>query len=573
MRTLPIDGAARRTSNSAFLVRKGSAFPSHRGPERLRPAVRSGKGKSKARALGFATGAIAAAAVLLGAPQSATTAPAPGVTLRVMSFNIFYGGDELNLQTRQFCKDPAGCPETLDQVANAIRASGADVVGLQEATMNTCPLALKLGWRCSERTHVISRYPIVDPPGARGLYVFVEPRPGRVVAVSGVHLPADPYGPYEIRDGATLDDVLQLENDLRMPAIQQQVRELPKLAARGIPVFLSGDFNTPSHLDWTQAVANARADVPFPVEWPVSKALAGAGFKDSFRVVHPNPLAKPGHTWTPGSPEGEKVEVHDRIDWVLSTGPATATASRVVGEPRNPNSDIQIGPWPSDHRGVVSTFDVTPAAMPLLVAVESRSLEHGDTLNVRFHGTGRTGERVAIVRAGGAPGTAVTSKSTAGATDGTLIFATSALAPAAYEAVLINPSGQAVARSPFWLYAHGAVATVSTSKSVYKVGEPITVSWTKAPGMKFDWLGIFTAGDNAGNPHATTCSAGTCGNGHYLIYEYTNAAIEGSTTFGPASQVGYKTWPLGPGTYEIRLLLDDGYRSAASSPRFKIVQP
>jgi len=47
------------------------------------------------------------------------------VTLRVMSFNIFYGGDELNLQTRQFCKDPAGCPETLDQVANAIRAASA----------------------------------------------------------------------------------------------------------------------------------------------------------------------------------------------------------------------------------------------------------------------------------------------------------------------------------------------------------------------------------------------------------------------------------------------------------------
>jgi hypothetical protein len=75
------------------------------------------------------------------------------------------------------------------------------------------------------------------------------------------------------------------------------------------------------------------------------------------------------------------------------------------------------------------------------------------------------------------------------------------------------------------------------------------------------------------NPHASTCSAGYCGNGHYLLYEYTNASIEGSTTFGPASQVGYKTWPLGPGSYEIRLLLDDGYRSVAASPQFKIVQP
>jgi len=55
--------------------------------------------------------------------------------------------------------------------------------------------------------------------------------------------------------------------------------------------------------------------------------------------------------------------------------------------------------------------------------------------------------------------------------------------------------------------------------------------------------------------------------------EYANASIEGSKPFGRRSQIGYKNWPLGPGTYEIRLLLDDGYRSAASSPRFKIVQP
>jgi hypothetical protein len=33
--------------------------------------------------------------------------------------------------------------------------------------------------------------------------------------------------------------------------------------AQGIPVFLTGDFNSPSYLDRTPAVADARADVPF----------------------------------------------------------------------------------------------------------------------------------------------------------------------------------------------------------------------------------------------------------------------------------------------------------------------
>jgi hypothetical protein len=509
---------------------------------------------ARAHSLGLLAAAFAALALLLVAPQRGDSAPDSSITLRVMSFNIFYGGDELNLQTRQFCKDAAGCPETLDQVAVAIRASGADVVGLEEATMNTCPLAQKLGWHCSPRTQIISRYPIIDPPGANGLYVFVEPLPGRVVAVSDVHLPADPYGPYELRDGATVAQVLRLENELRLPDIQDEVRGLPPLAARGIPVFLTGDFNTPSHLDAAHGV-----------EWPVSKALTNAGFRDSFRVVHPNPVARPGFTWTPGSPEGEKVEVHDRIDWVLSMG-ATATASKVVGEGGNPNTDIAVDPWPSDHRGIVSTFDVTPAEMPVLVAVGERGLEKGETLHVRFHG----GASVALVRGT----TTTTSRSTGGAADGTLTFATRNLAPGAYKAVLRNSSGQAISRSRFWLYRPGTPTTVTTSKTRYKVGEPIRVSWKKAPGMKFDWLGLYSAGESADNTHQTTCTAGLCGNGHYFLYTYTHNTIEGSTTFDANSPAGWKTWDqIGTGTYQIRLLLDDGYRSAAVSAPFKIVQP
>jgi endonuclease/exonuclease/phosphatase family metal-dependent hydrolase len=517
---------------------------------------------------------IACAAALVVALFAASAAPAPtaGTTLKVMSFNIFYGGDELNLQTRQFCRDPAGCPETLDQVVAAIRASGADVVGLQEPTMNTRTIAEKLGWNYSERTSYISHFPIIDPPGANGLYVFVEREPGRVVAVANVHLPADPYGPYEARDGATRDEVLQLENDLRVPAIQTEIHKLPQLAAQGIPVFLTGDFNSPSHLDWTPAVDAVRADVPYPVVWPASKALADAGFVDSFRSVYPNPVSRPGFTWTPGSPEGEKVEVHDRIDWVLSKGPATATASSVVGEGGNPNTDIAVDPWPSDHRGLVSTFDVTPAPMPLLAAVEQRSLEQGQTVRVRFHAAGEAGEEVSLLRRGDA--TAADAKSTGGAVDGTLSFATGDLRPGGYLARLMDPAGDVISQSRFWLYRAGAPTTVTTNKRRYVVGEAIRVSWRKAPGMKWDWLGVYKAGSGADNPNNSTCSAGYCGNGHYLVYGYTHASIQGSRTFRPEDWLaGWKTAPLPNGTYEIRLLIDDGYRSVTSSPRFKIVAP
>ena len=204
-----------------------------------------------------------------------------------------------------------------------------------------------------------------------------------MVAVANVHLPSSPYGPYRLRDGVSHDEVIALEERVRLSAIQEQLSALEDLAARGIPAFLTGDFNSPSHLDWTEAADDARDDVPFPVEWPVPKALAAAGFFDSYRSVNPDPVAEPGFTWTPGGPESVKREVHDRIDWVLAGGPVEATASRVVGEAGNESVDLEVDPWPSDHRGVVSTFDMTPAETPTLTAVADRLVEQPDPLEAR----------------------------------------------------------------------------------------------------------------------------------------------------------------------------------------------
>jgi len=182
---------------------------------------------------------------------------------------------------------------------------------------------------------------------------------------------------------------------------------------------------------------------------------------------------------------------------------------------------------------------------------------------------------VAIAPAGAGAGEALLAAPT-GATrpsDGSLTFATGALAPGAYDAILLDSRDRVLSRSRFWLYAPGTAPAVATSKAVYASGEPLAVSWTAAPGMRWDWLGIFSPGEVDGNPHATTCNASTCGNGRYLLYEYTRTEIEGSASFDPDSLVGWSGWPLQPGNYEIRLLLDDGYRSLASSAPFKVVNP
>jgi len=512
-----------------------------------------------------------------GGPQAAGAGarPAAGIELRVMTLNIFYGGDELNLTNGQFCLRPDGCPETLARIVEAIRTANPDIVGLEEGERNASSIAEALGWYASERMQIISRYPLIDPPDGDGIYIFVQLAPGGVAALANVHLPADPYGPYLVRDGAPPEEVRALEESLRLPAIRDQLRVLPALAARGTPVFLTGDFNSPSHLDWTEAVSAVRDVVRYPFAWPVSVALANAGFRDSYRRVHPDPIAVPGFTWTPGSPEAVKDEVHDRIDWVLSAGPAAARDSRVVGEAGGPDVGIPFNPWPTDHRGVVSTFDVTPGVPPVMAAVGRRRLFVGDDLPVVFHAAGRRGERVAVVPAAGTAASAVAVRPTgAGSpTDGTIVFSTASLLPGAYDVVLLDASNTVLSRSPFWLYAAGAPTTVVTSKAVYAIGEPIEVSWTNAPGMRWDWVAIFSPGESGSSKVAMTRNSGYGGNGHYRLYAYTRTAIEGTTTFNADSFVGYTTWPLHPGTYDIRLLLDDGYQSAATSAPFKVVQP
>jgi endonuclease/exonuclease/phosphatase family metal-dependent hydrolase len=301
-------------------------------------------------------------AVTLFVPQAATPAPAGAqaaepVDVTVMSFNIWVGGTQVDFR----------------QVSAAVEAAGADVVGVQESGGNLSRLARDLGWQYVHAPlQIISRYPIVVPDGATD-YVYVEVAPGRVVAVSNVHLRAYPYGPYDLRDGASLASVLANEQ-YHMDQMASRFGSLPALAAAGVPVFLTGDFNVPSHLDWTSATASATPRTfDRAVTWPVSTRLAELGFRDAHREARSDPVATPAYTWTPGYPAPSMTddEVHDRIDFVYAAGPSTTTASRIVGEPPpaaplpgdfgTPHADVVVSPWPSDHRAVASTFRAVPA--------------------------------------------------------------------------------------------------------------------------------------------------------------------------------------------------------------------
>lgn len=314
-------------------------------------------GVTSAEAAGCAVLAVPSLAPIEAAPGRTVRESLVGVTpqqlrdmagagLRVMTWNLWLGGAMVD-----------------DHRAKQVRAileSGADVVGLQETGGTAArELAEALGWhhhRAGENLGVISRHPVTarfgDPDvgfyGAAG--VRIEIAPGREVDVWTVHLDCAPYGPYESAFDGLAPDVLIAHEEGRLARMRDTLDRIAESADAAVPVVLVGDFNCPSHLDWPD------------VEWPVTKAAQEAGLWDSYRQAHPDPVAAPGHTWSPVHPLHEdgsgRPEPQDRIDFVLHRG-LTVLDSRtlVTGAPR-PWPDVAGNDWPSDHAAVITTFAV-----------------------------------------------------------------------------------------------------------------------------------------------------------------------------------------------------------------------
>ncbi|MFD5234202.1 HAD-IA family hydrolase [Streptomyces qaidamensis] len=312
------------------------------------------------------TSAEAAGCAVLAVPSLAPIAPAPGRTvrnsledvtperlrgmlpreLRVLSWNLWHGGTKVDGHRAKQLK--------------VILDTGADVVGLQETGGTAArELAEALGWHhhaAGGNLGIISRHPLTtglgDPGigfyGAAGARIRIDEADD--VDVWTAHFQPTPYGPYEVAfDGLPVSELITHE-EARLAQMRDALSGIAHSAGPDRPVILTGDFNTPSHLDWP--------DVP----WPVTKAAEKAGLRDSYREAHPDPVADPGHTWSPVHPEHEdgsgRPEPHDRIDYVLHNGQGLRvldSGTVVSGTPR-PWPDVAGNDWPSDHAAVVTTF-------------------------------------------------------------------------------------------------------------------------------------------------------------------------------------------------------------------------
>jgi endonuclease/exonuclease/phosphatase family metal-dependent hydrolase len=501
---------------------------------------------------------LAALAFLAGCGETSgggAASPEPSatpLTLKVMEFNIEYGGDTVDFDT----------------ILEAVELAQPDIVGLEEAETSTGRIAKETGYAYwSDAMQVVSRYPLLEPPDAKGQYLYAQVEPGRCVAVSNVHLPSDEPGPHLIRVGKPVEKVIATEEEVRLPYIQGQLEVLPPLAEQGIPVFLLGDFNAPSHRDYTQEVVGTRDYVKYVVEWPVSTAVEAAGFTDSWRAVYPDPLQSLGLTWWAARPRVDGYNPgpntpQDRIDFIYSMGPAKATAAQLAGEEGGPEVTFGVEPWGSDHRAVMSTFEVVPGPLPVMVAVSPQVATMGETVTVTYQPAPGGAESVAFVPAGGAPadtlaGPVLSSGAEAG---GTIELAAATLGPGDYEVLLVGASDEVQARAPLWIQKPGAKPILRTDSTAYGSGEPILVTWKNAPANRWDWIGVYEKG--AADPTVD----------YYLIWQYTGGAgsgtsagtVAGTLTMDEGTVEG-EPWPLPAGDYVLYYLLADGYEWVAKT--------
>lgn len=270
-------------------------------------------------------------------------------SLRVLTFNIMVDG-------------AMGLPG----VVSLIRSMKADVIGLQESGSSAKKIADELGYKLIQtgKTTVLTRLDVESvTPGGNG--VIVKTEGGKNVAFFNRHLYYAPYQPYQLlgipyeggKNISTEAEAIEEATKARGKDIEEVRNDITAMKDQGLPTIVVGDFNEPSHLDWTEEAAKAGIH-PIKVEWPATKSMADLGFKDAYREMHPDPVKNPGFTWTPTTKADDPKDHHDRIDFILYRGASMNVKSvSIIGEDVD-NADIPFTPFPSDHRAVSADFEI-----------------------------------------------------------------------------------------------------------------------------------------------------------------------------------------------------------------------
>ena len=245
---------------------------------------------------------------------------------------------------------------------------------------------------------LLSKYPIIDSAtifpenGDHGsIYKLVADMNGKEVAVYTAHLDYLSCAYYDVRgydgnnweklDTPLIDINKILEKNvasLRDDAIRLFIDDAAKERAKGRLVFLGGDFNEPSHLDWTEATKDLGDHQGLVIPWTVTTMLEDSGYEDAYRIYYPDPVKNPGYTYPADCKDidiseltwASKADERERIDYIfyapidgltLTNVIVHGPSGSIIKGKRMPNESADtflepLGIWSTDHKGVIAEF-------------------------------------------------------------------------------------------------------------------------------------------------------------------------------------------------------------------------
>ena len=265
----------------------------------------------------------------------------------VMTWNIWHGGRE------------DGEKVGPQKVIRVIKNSGADIIAMQETYGSGELISEALGFNFLPRgtnVSIMSRFPIIEDISVYHEFKCV----GAIIQLPDKKLLAfySIWPPYNAeiwavgtREGKSKEELLAAcassASDLEQILTLAKAKLSESIYA-DIPIIIAGDFNSMSHLDYTE---NAVDQYEYIIDWPTSKYITDAGFTDSFREQHPIVNRKLGSTWSPRFPNQQQ----DRIDFIYYLNDSMQSVNsvkyhRLLEFQRKPAT------FPSDHAALVTSF-------------------------------------------------------------------------------------------------------------------------------------------------------------------------------------------------------------------------
>lgn len=274
----------------------------------------------------------------------------PGI-IKVLQWNIWHGGNHVG-------------DDGQARIIDLVKATNADIITMQEGYGSQKRIQDSLGYymqtpSLQDNLVLFSRYPITEIltkktfnsnpvkltlPGNRPLLVNACWLRYAYQPEYSCNYPCIGHNTstWVAEDAARgLEDMKYiLEKDTK-----------PYLTEDDMPIIIGGDFNSCSHLDWTQKAAPIHFGYG-PVLFPISLYMQEEGYKDSFREINPDEVTRPEGTFA-------VIYGHlqvSRIDFLYYKGNNIRAVSSKIIKTTPEIDDV----WASDHAAVLTTFELTP---------------------------------------------------------------------------------------------------------------------------------------------------------------------------------------------------------------------